>query len=515
MNTRFFFIFLLLLISTLSTRAQSVCFDPQQIDPSVDCPTEGETVCGCDGQDYANACIAEFEYGITDWVSGPCATACEASFFFSHLSADTFYFYNTSNSFDSLSWTIDGSLSAVGSAASPTSWMFILPETAAEVCLTVWNSAGCSDAVCLLVYEGSPDELCNTTDCVYPGDSNGDRFANIYDLGNIGYGYGLTGPEREYFPDPSNPLFWAPNVCADWGQDINAVNFKHADCDGDGHIDEEDLQAIYANYTPDFAPQSLPTPGATPVYLEFDTTEIIINENSPDLINFSAGIYIGTDDLSVSDLHSMAFYLDYPLSLTGEQGVNVSYEENAFFGDSEELLEVKQDLGVYNTGRYDMAWSRRNNGGQTGYGRVATVNFIISSDIIMGRSAPETPFTISVDGVVLMDVNGDTLHYDLPSNSVLPIYDQTVTSQKEEALPQSSLEAFPNPAKETLYLSMPESWRAERAELFDLQGRRVLERQLNGQARAELNVAALPEGLYSVRVWSGTKQLVKRVMIVE
>jgi len=491
--------------------AQENCINPQQIDTTVVCPTESAPVCGCDGQEYANACVAEFTHGLTDWVPGPCAEACEADFLFSHLSEDTFYFFNTSISYDSLTWTIDGNLEV--SSTSGNTWLMALPDGSAEVCLTVYNDAGCTDTYCQLVFPDAPGEMCNNTDCVYPGDANGDRLANIYDLGNIGYGYGLTGPERTFFPDPNNPILWAPNFCADWSDNINAVNFKHADCDGDGHINEADLQAIYENYLPDFAPQSVPTPGAPPIYLEFDTTEIIISESSPDLINFTAGIYIGTEDLNVADLHSMAFYLNYPLTLTGTQGVNVTYEDTAFFGTGSDVLEVKRDLADHDTGRFDMAWSRKNNGGQSGFGRVATVNFIISSDIIMGRSRPETPFTISLDGVVLTDINGDTLDYNLPDNSVLPIYDQTISSQQEEEAPSTLLHTFPNPAQSLLYLRFAPDWQADRIEVFDQQGRRVLQRLYNGSSIGEVDVSSLSPGLYMLRAWSGAEQLTRRVVI--
>lgn len=513
LKTKLLILLLLWLASPFLAQAQDGCIDPQQIDTSFDCPTENEPVCGCDGQEYANACIAEFVFGVTDWVASPCSEACEADFLFSHVVEDTFYLFNISSSFDSLVWTIDGTEGPSGTSGD--SWLVVIPGASAEVCLTVWNNAGCTDTYCQLVYPDAPGEMCNITDCVYPGDANGDRLANIYDLGNIGYGYDLTGPERAFFPDPSNPILWAPNLCADWSDNINAVNFKHADSDGNGHINETDLQAIYENYSPDLSPQSAPTPGAPPVYLEFDTSEIVISESSPAIINFSAGIYIGTEELDVADLHSMAFFLNYPLGLTGPQGVSITYEQDPFFGPSSEVLEVKRDLADHDTGRFDMAWSRRNNGGKSGYGRVATVNFIISSDIIMGRSRPETPFTISLDGVVLTDINGDTLNYNLPENSVLPIYDQTISDQQEAEEPSSLLRAFPNPAQSTVYLDFPLGWRADRIVLFDQQGRRVLQQKHDGSKLSELDVSACPPGLYTIRALSGSAQLTKRILIKE
>jgi len=75
------------------------------------------------------------------------------------------------------------------------------------------------------------------------------------------------------------------------------------------------------------------------------------------------------------------------------------------------------------------------------------------------------------------------------------------------------LRTFPNPAQSSLYLRFAPGWRADRLELFDQHGRRVLQRRYNGNTVGELDVSTLSPGLYMLRAWSGAEQLTKRIVV--
>lgn len=126
--------------------------------------------------------------------------------------------------------------------------------------------------------------------------------------------------------------------------------------------------------------------------------EVYITENSPPFIELVANLYVGNEAAPVTGLHGMALFVTYPEGLTVPDAVTLDYEDNSFFGAGSSILAFSRDMNNYNLGRYDLALSRKNDAGASGYGKVARMSFIVSADIIEGVVTAILPILLGWEG---------------------------------------------------------------------------------------------------------------------
>jgi len=422
--------------------------------------------------------------------------SCRADFIFTYLDSTTVHFYNNSTPYDSITWSYgEGELVR----KTDNSVTIRLPGGSGNMCLSIVDKAGCTDELCLDIYPGAPGEVCTITDCVWPGDANGDWRANHFDVLYIGMGYGKQGPPRTYFPVPDDSLAWMPSQAEDWSNYIGVVNYKHLDCDGNGWINADDLVAVAKNYRPD--QQYIPeiTPDAPPIELVLDETVFFLDpEAINDSVVVTGQLFLGSPDMPVEDIYGLALSVRYDTTFVRNGTARLEYLGNSFFGEEDPLLDFSYNLdNRFSTGRTDYAITRTKKLGTSGQGAIATFSLVIEGDIIGGREFND--INVRMEKIKAVDSLGREIPLNLVNDelTVFVVSDEITSTQSPRS--ETAFALFPNPADGDVFFRGSESdWL--QVELFDIHGRRVFRQPIRGDMQT-LQVASLPGGTYLVRAW--------------
>ncbi len=415
-------------------------------------------------------------------------------------------FFNQSNgAYENASWDFgDGNFS---SSLNDSLDYFYASDGVYNVCLTIWDSQGCNNAFCTDVIVGDLSDICQLTDCVFPGDANKDGEANFYDLLELGVGNGITGPAR-----PNATTEWVGQLAPDWAQStINGINYKHLDCDGNGIIDEADAMAISQNYVEMDAPNPNTEASAPLIYIEFDQDTIYVNDNT--LLNDVAvniHLKIGNQNVPAEDIYGIALYLSYPADLVVDDSVYLSYVDGSFFGPTEEVIWVPNNSP--NEEQVDIGLTRVDGVPSNGFGEIGKGTFIISSDILDGRIDDGiVHFPVSVNGVKMIGPNGEELPINLTNSPATLVFLAEPTTAINAPELAQKIEVYPNPATDMIQIDLADL-NGIQLEVFNNFGQRLLEQDIKNQ-KTELVTKAWNAGIYFVKIQTEEGVVSKRFMI--
>lgn len=169
---------------------------------------------------------------------------------------------------------------------------------------------------------------------MWPGDANYDGVANNIDLLQVAAAYGETGMQREAIG-----IKWNAIAAFDYDNSIgpNAINAKHADCDGNGEVNSDDLDAIIANYG------ELHARGTSSA----DGPAITLEWSSASDSQVCYSIVVG--DGEASDLLGIALSLDYsqsnlPSDFNPQTQTQVNWDEQSWLFAGNESIELQVPL---------------------------------------------------------------------------------------------------------------------------------------------------------------------------
>ncbi len=340
--------------------------------------------------------------------------------------------------------------------------------------------------------------------CVWAGDANNDGVANNFDILAVGLGFGDTGTSRI---GASND--WYPQPSADWIQEITTfttndegltfdsitVNAKYADCNGNGVIEGNDIEAIGQNYGLTHAKNSEKQAAADAPAITFSLPEEI-----PANTWISVDVLVGSEEQIAEDIYGLAFTINYDADVVDLGSVSVDFDENGWFDDGNNIGLAK-DFGE--AGKIDIGYSRVDGQSISGYGKIATFSIFVIDNVSGKKSAAGIPFNISASGALMVNSEGFVQAMNTePAESIVTSIDK---------IDLSAMNFYPNPSADEVFFNFG-GLDIQTLKVFNAMGQLMHNQSFEVNAsKTTLKVNSWDAGLYFVQFQTpdgvGTRRL--------
>ena len=315
---------------------------------------------------------------------------------------------------------------------------------------------------------------------VWPGDCNADGSVDVRDVLQIALAFDGNGPLR--MNGNSN---WEGQDFAEWSDSFsNGLNHAYGDCDGNGQIDEMDIEVVSENYRNFYFKNDYP----------FEKVELSVSFDLPD--GSSAGspiefhFAIGNSGVAFESFLGVAleFSNEAPFSWS-----NASLEANTTWAfDQNEYLSFSKET----ESSFDLALARSSKEGVVGQGHL----FSLQSNLTESLTASELEQLIDqlkIESGHLMSESGRLFSVRLTDGN------EVNTSLIQEPQKEKGLRLYPNPAQDHFFIEssialVDSAWELE---VFDQSSRLVKHLSPSDKAEHSFSIKLeLPNGLYLVRI---------------
>ena len=329
---------------------------------------------------------------------------------------------------------------------------------------------------------------------VWPGDVNLDNTANHFDLLHIGQAFGSKGLAR-FQP---NSWEWKPTPALDWREIFfDAINYKHADVNGDGEINRRDIEALSINFGSSWGPFTRPKPLPATDLDPKILVEMPAKGELADSTRFEIPIILGSNTRVIKDIYGVAFSVKFDPKLIDPKAITIEVP-TSWMGQPQVNLE--SIFKVYpNEGRIDIAITRIDQNEVSGYGTVAKIKGIIID--LVGRAETD----IKTEDAILNRLDGELLPLNTAKTS-FSIVDAPRVVRPEDLL--SGVTVYPNPTGNQLTISSAAGAVTE-VEVMGLDGKTMIKSFRNTN---QVDLGDLRAGMYFLRIKVGQQVFFERVI---
>lgn len=267
---------------------------------------------------------------------------------------------------------------------------------------SVVNSAGCSALARFRLFYDA--------DCVWPGDADLNRRVQARDVLPIGLAYNRTGPGR-----PMPGIGFEGQTAPDWPLQFTGIyegiNFKHADADGNGAINELDIDAIRVNYglevPSDFIAESGRSgewarsgAGDPPLFVVFESDSVEAGDT------LRGTVHAGTALEPVSDLYGYSFELELPMAFLDSSFFELDFSPS-WLDDDGDVSGFYQF--VSSQGFVDIGYSRTDQTARTGSGPLFDFGVIVVDNLDGARVTQTRQLPFDFDELIAVDPGADSV----------------------------------------------------------------------------------------------------------
>ncbi len=390
---------------------------------------------------------------------------------------------------------------------------FIIPQTGTYTC-EVDNDLAPELILCTPDFVVSANDVCTEeSDCVWPGDTNRDGIVSTHDLFNIGRAYDHTGISRS-----SGDHSWEGQLSDSWGTHfVDGVDFKHVDCNGDGTINHQDIEAIYANYGRLSGKKSTISEEGVPLFA-------VLEETIMDSIEHSFSIHLGDAENIAEDTYFIAFSLRFSVA-DAEVRVNnpmLSFEDSWLNQAEGNIIHL--DTCFHETPTewvWDIALSRTNKETVSDFGEICKVSCIMDVINIDGKtSVIDLPLNINIENVRLLSYNAIETPVTVPNTQTTTIIIETeenTPTNLPELIATPEISLFPNPiqSNQNLLIDYVHGIDPIHITLYDITGQQLLQRTINSPNKYQLYIPELTTGTYFIHIWDeqGQERFVEKLIV--
>ncbi len=336
--------------------------------------------------------------------------------------------------------------------------------------------------------------LCEN-DCLWPGDANNDGAVDHFDLLAIGAAYGTAGPLR------NSPLNWAPYISENWnGASYGEKNMKYADCNGDGIINEIDIDVVELHFG-EFNDQYLETEkrksGKNVFFSPKGALSNRVFEKGEDFLPI-----LSVNKKAVPDLTGLAFTIEF---------------DTAFFSK----IEIITDPGVracFQTfGKRDFFSTGTDHSGEFHFS-------ILNKGGASCRFENEKMFSMLITPADAVPGNSTYFRFKnikglLNDHTVVDLGGEDIKlfffnyGEKEESTKKPpGINIYPNPSSGVFYFNLEQEEVFE-MHIYDARGRLINVQPTFHQRDYMIDLRTYPTGVYFLELTQGQETVAKKLVI--